>query len=66
MSVASVVSQGFGAFANAYYVVTDGYGDFGDPPEPPLLPDTATNIIGFGRKQRALGTPTRGEVVRVT
>lgn len=66
MSVPSVISQGFGSFANAFYVITDGFGDFGAPPAPPAAPSTTTNIIQLGGGGGVLKSPTRGSVIRAT
>jgi hypothetical protein len=52
LSVASVISHGFGSFGTVNLVVTDGYGSGEAPPEPPVV------VVG-GSAPAGRSTPSR-------
>lgn len=55
MSIATVVTEGYGSFGSIAFVVTEGYGAYGVTPPPPVI-TVDPNISGGGppKKRRTL------------
>lgn len=48
MSIATVVTEGYGSFGSLAFVVTEGYGTFGAPPSPPAFDPNGVQGSGGG------------------
>lgn len=51
MSVATVITQGFGTFGNVNFVALDGYGDYGGTVVPPT-PTPEVSVVQSGVRKR--------------